>query len=58
VAKNNDSFFLFQELGESSEELGKFRVDYTPPKYLTLLVTDRGLLTPVAVCDELVEMYT
>ncbi|XP_021951609.1 translation initiation factor eIF-2B subunit alpha [Folsomia candida] len=34
------------------------RVDYTPPKYLTLLITDRGILTPVAVCDELIEMYT
>jgi len=36
---------------------GRVRVDYTPPKYLTLLVTDRGLLTPTAVCDELIEMY-
>jgi translation initiation factor eIF-2B subunit alpha len=38
-------------------EDGEVRVDYTPPKYLTLLVTDRGLLTPTAVCDELIEMY-
>jgi len=35
----------------------KVRIDYTPPKYLTLVVTDRGLLTPTAVCDELIEMY-
>jgi len=40
------------------DEAGRVRVDYTAPKYLTLLVTDRGLLTPVAVCDELIEMYT
>jgi len=36
---------------------GRIRVDYTPPKYLTLLISDRGLLTPTAVCDELIEMY-
>ncbi|ODM96381.1 Translation initiation factor eIF-2B subunit alpha [Orchesella cincta] len=36
----------------------RIRVDYTPPKYITFLVTDRGLLTPTAVCDELIELYT
>ncbi|KAJ7567137.1 hypothetical protein O6H91_02G133300 [Diphasiastrum complanatum] len=31
--------------------------DYTPPKYLTLLFTDLGVLTPSAVSDELIQLY-
>ncbi|CAH1800589.1 unnamed protein product [Owenia fusiformis] len=32
-------------------------VDYTPPAYLSLLVTDLGVLTPSAVSDELIKLY-
>jgi len=32
-------------------------VDYTPPEYITLLFTDRGVLTPAAVSDELIQLY-
>lgn len=32
--------------------------DYTPPKYLTLLWTDLGVLTPSAVSDELIKLYS
>lgn len=33
-------------------------VDYTPPNYITLLMTDLGPLTTAAVCDMLVQLYT
>ncbi|KAK6644410.1 hypothetical protein RUM43_000677 [Polyplax serrata] len=32
-------------------------VDYTPPIYITLLITDLGILTPSAVSDELIKLY-
>ncbi|KNC48667.1 translation initiation factor eIF-2B subunit alpha [Thecamonas trahens ATCC 50062] len=32
-------------------------VDYTPPKFITLLITDLGNLTPSAVSDELIKLY-
>lgn len=32
--------------------------DYTPPQYLTLLFTDIGILTPSAVSDELIKLYS
>jgi len=32
-------------------------VDYTPPQYLDLMVTDLGVLTPSAVSDELIKLY-
>lgn len=31
--------------------------DYTPPEYISLLVTDLGVLTPAAVSDELIQLY-
>jgi len=31
--------------------------DYTPPLYITLLVTELGVLTPAAVSDELIKLY-
>lgn len=31
--------------------------DYTPPQYISLLVTDLGVLTPAAVSDELIQLY-
>lgn len=33
-------------------------LDYTPPAYLTLLITDLGVLTPSAVSDELIKLYS
>ncbi|XP_017781950.1 PREDICTED: translation initiation factor eIF-2B subunit alpha [Nicrophorus vespilloides] len=32
-------------------------VDYTPPNYITLLITDIGILTPSGVSDELIKLY-
>ncbi len=31
--------------------------DYTPPELITLLVTDKGIFTPSAVSDELIQMF-
>lgn len=33
-------------------------VDYTPPMYINLLLTDLGTLTTAAVCDTLLLLYT
>lgn len=32
------------------------KIDYTPAKYITLLFTDIGILTPTAVSDELIKL--
>lgn len=32
-------------------------VDYTPPSYITLLLTDLGTLTTAAVSDQLLQLY-
>jgi translation initiation factor eIF-2B subunit alpha len=34
------------------------QLDYTPPHYITLLFTNFGALTPSAVSDELIKLYT
>jgi translation initiation factor eIF-2B subunit alpha len=31
--------------------------DYTPPKFIRLLITDLGVLTPSVVSDELIKLY-
>ncbi|XP_033111522.1 translation initiation factor eIF-2B subunit alpha-like [Anneissia japonica] len=33
-------------------------IDYTPPAYITLLFSDPGVLTPSAVSDELIKLYS
>ncbi|KAI9303826.1 hypothetical protein BJ944DRAFT_182723 [Cunninghamella echinulata] len=42
---------------ESSLASSNPTVDYTPPQYLTLLLTDLGVLTPSGVSDELIKLY-
>ena len=32
--------------------------DYTPPHYITMIFTDLGVLTPSAVSDELIKLFT
>ncbi len=54
----NNMESLFLRFVQEVPDTGRIRVDYTLPKYITFLVTDRGLLTPTAVCDELIELYT
>lgn len=31
--------------------------DYTPPELITLLVTEKGIFTPSAVTDELLQIF-
>jgi translation initiation factor eIF-2B subunit alpha len=38
-------------------ELATPSVDYTPPQYISLLLTDLGVLTPSAISDELIKLY-
>ena len=33
-------------------------IDFTPADYITLLFTDLGVLTPAAVSDELIKLYS
>ena len=40
--------------GVKMEQLSR---DYTPPNYISLLLTDFGSLTPAAVSDELIQLY-
>ncbi|KAI7865333.1 hypothetical protein BDF14DRAFT_1744314 [Spinellus fusiger] len=43
--------------GEDEISASNPSVDYTPPQYLTLLLTDLGVLTPSGVSDELIKLY-
>lgn len=47
------------EQDEPEEQEGTMlpAVDYTPPDYITLLLTDLGALTPSGVSDELIKLY-
>eukprot|EP00667_Euglena_gracilis_P013220 EG_transcript_13617 len=49
---------LEADAGQRMEVLSKF-LDYTPPQYITLLITNlnQGILTPSAVSDELIKLY-
>lgn len=44
-------------LDPTGVELHAPKCDYTPAKYITLLFTDLGVLTPAAVSDELIKLY-
>jgi translation initiation factor eIF-2B subunit alpha len=54
---NMETHPLSSQLPESTE-LSNPLSDYTPPKYIRLLFTDLGVLTPSAVSDELIKLYT
>ncbi|KAI7858648.1 hypothetical protein BDC45DRAFT_434147 [Circinella umbellata] len=49
--------FSSNEDSEASLEATNPSVDYTPPQYVTLLLTDLGVLTPSGVSDELIKLY-
>lgn len=49
---NNEKSLMENELAISNPS-----VDYTPPQYITLLLTDLGVLTPSGVSDELIKLY-
>lgn len=58
TSKRDKSFTTTSE-AETMEELALSNpsVDYTPPQYITLLLTDLGVLTPSGVSDELIKLY-
>ncbi|PNH02744.1 Translation initiation factor eIF-2B subunit alpha [Tetrabaena socialis] len=43
--------------GEDGAQVINPSRDYTPPQWISLLVTDLGVLTPAAVSDELIQLY-
>ena len=54
----DEKFILFpgNNLNENVEVMNPL-TDYTPPDLITLLVTDKGIFTPSAVSDELIQMF-
>lgn len=46
-----------EELNMEGIKIENPACDYTPAKYITLLFTDLGVLTPSAVSDELIRLY-
>lgn len=48
--------YKHQLKGKSSEELVPL-VDYTPPNFIDLLLTDLGPLTTASISDVLIQLY-
>lgn len=46
-----------QELGSPNNGLPNDKLDYTPPAFITLILTDLGPLTTAAISDELMKIY-
>ena len=42
---------------ESTSDLTNTKLDYTPPAFITLILTDLGPLTTAAISDELMKIY-
>uniref|UniRef100_A0A7S2RC42 Translation initiation factor eIF2B subunit alpha n=1 Tax=Eucampia antarctica TaxID=49252 RepID=A0A7S2RC42_9STRA len=55
--QQNSSVPGLVKLSESAIKVKNPKCDYTPAKYITLLLTDLGVLTPSAVSDELIRLY-
>jgi translation initiation factor eIF-2B subunit alpha len=54
VAAESYKFTRFYPLSQS--DFASEHHDYTPPSYITLLITDLGVLMPSAVSDELIKL--
>jgi translation initiation factor eIF-2B subunit alpha len=48
---------ISDQYGDCENENRSSGVDFTPAKFITLLFTDLGVLTPSAVSDELIRLY-
>lgn len=46
-----------QSVAEAGVKMEAMTIDFTPAEYITLLLTDLGVLTPAAVSDELIKLY-
>ncbi len=53
VPVEGPSFYKFDDSIEVENPVS----DYTPPRFISLLFTDLGILTPAAVSDELIKLY-
>lgn len=50
---------IFTFLGDKEDQTDIFKagIDYTPPEYISELLTDIGIFTPAAVSDELIKFF-
>ena len=53
----NDVPTSTQQHESSKSDLRTDKLDYTPPAYITLILTDLGPLTTAAISDELMKIY-
>lgn len=53
----DDYKYSRENLLKKNTSLGDPLVDYTPPAYISLIISDLGILTPSAVSDELIKLY-
>ena len=56
VPTNNNQYQAFEN-SQKLDDLPNDKLDYTPPAYITLLLTDLGPLTTAAISDELMKIY-
>lgn len=56
--QNTSQEDIEEELKEGNVEISNPTSDFTPPKYITMLFTDLGILTPSGVSDELIKLYS
>lgn len=56
-SNRNPKSFAPVDLSSDKVKVENPPCDYTPPKFITLLFTDLGVLTPSAVSDELIRLY-
>lgn len=60
VAKVKGTFDIVPGKGFEKDFAGEQETqlcDFTPPEYITMLITDTGILTPSAISDELIQMF-
>ncbi|CAB9503768.1 factor eIF-2B subunit alpha [Seminavis robusta] len=57
TTKEKETSFAPVDLSSDKVKVENPPCDYTPPKFITLLFTDLGVLTPSAVSDELIRLY-
>lgn len=56
MKNENINLFSYFKLNESVSKVIPL-TDYTPPELITLLVTEKGIYTPSAVSDELIQIF-
>ncbi|KAL7747696.1 translation initiation factor eIF-2B subunit alpha [Sorochytrium milnesiophthora] len=56
-AADGDGTTIYPQLVAEMEQRNPL-LDYTPPSYITLLFTDKGVLTPSGVSDELIRLFS